>query len=746
MIPEITCIISLIWTGSTSSLTIEEIYGRPDIIGHRPSKASLSPDVTKLAYVWAEDKAEPLQLWIVPTSSGAPLKLTSLEKGVSGTPQWSKDGTSLLIQTSGDLYLVTVDEGSLQQCTKTGNISSDYQWTSDGMQIVFTADGNLWTVPIHDDEPVQLTTEGDISAFKCAPTGNRIAFTRKLEERKIGLYAVDINTKNVTEVNTAEFILQWCWSPEGNKIAFYTINREEVMPVIVPNYSGDFLTTKTEYYLPKVRPQRSIGVANLNDGSIIHLAPQSDRECLSVYYLRNLEWSPDGRALLIRGNSHDCKEANVYVAKASNWQMRLLYNYRNEKFALSDKNAFWSLDGQSVLFTSQEDGWNHLYSVPADGGETKQLTKGKWEVAWAVRPKDSEKIIYTSTEVHTSQRHFYILSPDTGESFQLQTPRGVNSVIDIAKDGSLIIFTHEDFFLPPELWGIVAQENAKPIRYTHTISERFSEINWIKPRIVHFDSHVDGKKLVAMLYEPREIKSGQRYPAVIYAHGGPVQGVLRSFTLYYRHRLFAHRLAEKGYIVLDLDYRGVEGYGQNFQTGYGRDFQTDVYGDYYALRAQDILSGAHYLRGLEYVRNDRIGILGVSFGGPLALVALSLVPDMFACGVLIKAAYLWERKPFYPGEVHQWLGSYEDNPEGWKNTNVVNHAENLKAPLLILHGMKDTAAPFIGVAHLIERLVQLGKDFEMAIYPSQGHGYSEPQYGIDELRRVERFLEQHLQE
>jgi dipeptidyl-peptidase-4 len=118
---------------------------------------------------------------------------------------------------------------------------------------------------------------------------------------------------------------------------------------------------------------------------------------------------------------------------------------------------------------------------------------------------------------------------------------------------------------------------------------------------------------------------------------------------------------------------------------------------------------------------------------------------VFACGVLIKAS-VGEEKPFYSGSVHPALGSYEENPEGWKNSNAINYAENLKTPLLILHGMQDTAAPFIDIAHLIERLIQLGKDFEMAIYPSQAHGYSDPACGIDELRRVERFLERHLQE
>jgi dipeptidyl aminopeptidase/acylaminoacyl peptidase len=177
----------------------------------------------------------------------------------------------------------------------------------------------------------------------------------------------------------------------------------------------------------------------------------------------NLEWAPDGIALLIRGGSYDYKEVNLYVAKAPDWQMRLLHCYRDEKsVAFFDYYALWSPDGQTVLFTSQEDGWNHLYSVPADGGEAKQLTKGEWEVTWVAWPKNSEKSIYASTEVHTAERHFYILSPDTGESFRLQTPEGMNNAVDITKDGSLIVFAHEDFFLPTEIWGIAAQEDAKP--------------------------------------------------------------------------------------------------------------------------------------------------------------------------------------------------------------------------------------------------------------------------------------------
>ena len=112
----------------------------------------------------------------------------------------------------------------------------------------------------------------------------------------------------------------------------------------------------------------------------------------------------------------------------------------------------------------------------------------------------------------------------------------MNHAVDITKEGAFIVFTNEDFYQPAEIWSIATQENATPQRLTHTIKARFMEIDWINPRIVHFEGHTDRKKLTAMLYEPRAIKLGRRYPAVLYAHGGPVQGVLRQFGLYTRHR------------------------------------------------------------------------------------------------------------------------------------------------------------------------------------------------------------------
>lgn len=206
-------------TESCPRPTIGEIFGRPNIIGHRPSRASLSPDGTEIAYVWAQ--AESPQLWVVPSSGGEPRQLTSLDEGVSGAPQWSKDGAALLIQSSGDLYLVTTDAGLLQRRTQMSALSPNYRWTSDGAHIVFTAGGDLWMIAVDGRGPTQLTMERGVSTFECAPVGNEVAFTGRLAERRLGLFVVDVDTTEVAQVNlgVAESIT-WVWSPDGNRLAF----------------------------------------------------------------------------------------------------------------------------------------------------------------------------------------------------------------------------------------------------------------------------------------------------------------------------------------------------------------------------------------------------------------------------------------------------------------------------------------------------------------------------------------------
>jgi dipeptidyl aminopeptidase/acylaminoacyl peptidase len=473
-------------------------------------------------------------------------------------------------------------------------------------------------------------------------------------------------------------------------------------------------------------------------------------------YIRGVRWTPDSMSLIIDRIDRDTKRRQLYFADARDGAATLIDEETDAKWiAPLSRIIEVSPKGDQLLFASERDGFNHLYlkPLPRDGKQksgdiskdVKQLTSGKWEVDWAKWMPDGESVVYSANkETSPGERFFYILGlPGSNVIPRFGEDNGMNTDPQLSKDGGMLLFEHSTWNEPTDLYTVTLDEVTKETsvlrRLTRTVPARFQQISWTKPQFIKFKAK-DGKTVKARVYTPRDFDKTKKYPAVVFVHGaGYLQDVINGWSYYYREAMFNHILTERGYVVLEIDYRG--------SAGYGREWRTDVYDFLGGLDFQDHLDGIDYIVKNYAVDAKRVGMYGGSYGGFMAELAVMRAPERVACAAALRPVADWKNyfasSPVYTTER---LGFPDKNTEAYKRSSPITYAEGLKSPLLILHGMVDDNVHFQDSAQLIEKLIKLGKSeyFEVMFYPSENHAFAKPESWTDEYERILRFFDQHL--
>jgi dipeptidyl aminopeptidase/acylaminoacyl peptidase len=319
----------------------------------------------------------------------------------------------------------------------------------------------------------------------------------------------------------------------------------------------------------------------------------------------------------------------------------------------------------------------------------------------------------------------------------LEAPTGWNALAEVSGDGARLVVSHQTLGAPAELWALDTGGEGRPLQLTRTRPASFEAIDWIRP--LPFEAvHEEGTPVRAHVYLPRSsdlARPDRARPAVVFIHGaGYLQNVTDSMTQYEVNLLFHSRLAALGYVVIDVDYRGSEGYGNAFRTA--------VQYDLGRLELLDIDLVVDALAARGVVDGERVACYGGSYGGFLTLMALFTAPERWVAGAALRSVTDW--RTYHPRYTQPRLGRPSTHAEAYARSSPIDLAEGLEDPLLILHGMVDTNVFAQDSIRLIERLIDLGKDFDAMLYPSQGHAFEDGMHWLDEYRRIERFLRRHL--
>ncbi len=746
-------------------LSVRDIMSEPSIAGLRPEGERISPSGEWVAYLWSASGRDPKDLYLVATTGGDARLLVravdedkearpdktetrdenrsseqreervmqkdaaqeARERSVSGI-EWSPDSRRLLFSKAGDLYLIDLRETLPRRLTNTVAGESSARWLADSRRVLYQSGGNLFVIDVDRTSLVQLTRDGGAAAVRRTDEST--------QDQRSG-------SGSTSSLSSAQ------GSYDGARVAYIVSDTSKQRALIVPNFTGEFVTAGTVrrgWSEQRVQVVRSDGSSQ--EAVAVKLPKQE-----GVAYIRGLQWTRDSTALLIDRIDRDTKHRQLFLASPDDGTATLIDEEGDAKWiAALSRFVEVSPKGGRVLFTSERDGFNHIYvkdlRTNKDAGQTsppaaRQITSGKWEVSWARWLPDGERMIYSSTEVSTAERHFFIADLRSGKTERLPTTAGMNTDPQLSENGKAVLFEHSEWNLPADLFALAIPETgiaaAQPARLTNTVPAQFKEIGWARPQFTQFKAK-DGKSVNARVYVPLNFNKKKKYPAVVFVHGaGYLQNVINGTNSYYREAMFHHILTERGYVVLDIDYRG--------SAGYGRDWRTDVHDFLGGPDFQDHLDGIDFIVANYSVDPRRVGMYGGSYGGFIAEMAVMRATSKVACAAALRPVADW--KNYYassPVYTTERLGFPDKNPEAYKRSSPITYAESLGRPLLILHGMVDDNVHFQDSAQLVEKLIKLGKTqyFEVMYYPSENHAFTKAEGWTDEYERILGFFERHL--
>jgi dipeptidyl aminopeptidase/acylaminoacyl peptidase len=743
------------------SLTVRQIMAEPSIAGMRASGEKLSPDGGKVVYLWNAEGKPRLDLYLASDFVTAPSKILSPTD--LPVPYRAPEKENKL-----DYGIETRDEFVKARENQFGN----FEWSPDSEKLIFTYGGDVYLLPLDTKKPRRLTVTQAPEAGARFIDNDRIMFTQSGNVFVMHL-AEPLIAQLTKEANPAAFKTVGGAVPtrDGKLIAYVVSDSSKQKSLVVPNYlpeltaAGNIRRGWTEQQL----------FVTLTDGSRNEPFEIKLPKPEGVSSFRRMVWAADNRSLIVDRLDKDTKRRQlfyVYNVGSKAEKIILITEETDDKWQASLSSIFEAnpSDPAELFFGSERDGFNHLYLATLDpvqreirtGGEIRaenpggysdavkigQLTKGNWQVEWAKWDSEGSQIIFSSTEKGYTEREFFSLSMPGGEILPVEGP-GKNGMRENPQmsEGSQpqLLYEFSQWNRPGELHVVRVCPKCRglsfPQQITRTATEAFAKRSWTEPKFIEIPSR-DGKKIPAKIYLPPGHKAGTKtkYPMVIFVHGaGYLQNIINGWNNYYREFMFNDMLAKKGFVVLDIDYRG--------SAGYGRDWRTDVHDFLGGKDYDDHIDSIDHMVATYGVDQKRIGVYGGSYGGFIAGMLAMRAPERIAAAAALRPVFDWKNyfatNPFYTA---QRLGFPDKNPEAYKRSSPISYADKLERPLLILHGMSDSNVHVQDSVQLMEKLIRLGKTqyFEVMLYPSENHGFERPESWADEYERILAFFEKHL--
>jgi dipeptidyl aminopeptidase/acylaminoacyl peptidase len=451
---------------------------------------------------------------------------------------------------------------------------------------------------------------------------------------------------------------------------------------------------------------------------------------------RNPLWSDDGSFAVVEANSADNKDRWIMLLDINTGGIRLLDRQHDDAWiggpGIGYGSVGWLPDNKTIWFQSEETGYSHLYTLDVTTGQKKALTSGNFEVYNARLSNDKKTWYFISNETDPGVRELYSMPFEGGTRKQLTSFVG-GVEYELSPDEKYFALRVSGATKPWELYLMQNKNKAVPVKITESTTPGFNAYQWRMPEFIRFRAS-DGIMVPARLYRPAEPAANG--PAVIFVHGaGYLQNVHRWWSSYSREYMFHNMLVDNGYTVLDVDYRG--------SAGYGRDWRTAIYRYMGGRDLDDHVDGAQFLVSQFKVDPHKIGIYGGSYGGFITLMGMFTKPGVFRAGAALRPVTDWAH--YNHGYTSDILNIPAADSMAYVKSSPIYYADGLKGDLLICHGMIDDNVHFQDVVRLVQKLIELGKDnWELAVYPLERHGFTEPSSWTDEYKRIFRLFEENL--
>lgn len=520
------------------------------------------------------------------------------------------------------------------------------------------------------------------------------------------------------------------FSPSGQLLAYYRMDQSMVEDYpLVDIFTREAKLDAIKYPMAGMTSHKvTVGIYNPKTEQTVWLqaGDPTDR------YFTNISWAPDEKTIYMIEMPRSQKKTELVAYDVATGQRKgVLYTETNEKYVHPmHPLTFLPWDSSKFIYQSEKDGYNHLYLFDTKGKELKQITKGEFVVLDLVGFNTKTKsVIIQSNEAHPLHHNYYAVNIDNGKRTLLDNGKGLHRAT-LSPDGTMLF----DRWSEPDVFRKIAVRNTATANATLLQTDASPWQAYNVPEIssgslTAADGHT---KLFYRLVKPVNFDPNKKYPTVVYVYGGPgVRNVDASWN--YAARSWEIYMAQKGYVIFVLDNRGSSERGFAFETAtYHRLGQEEM---------KDQMRGVDYLKSLPYVDAERIGVHGWSYGGFMTTSLITNYPDVFKVGVAGGPVIDWKYYEVMYGE--RYMGTPQENPEGYAQSSLLNKAKDLKGRLQIIIGYNDpVCVPQQSLAFL-RACEDAGTQPDFFTYPGQGHNMM----GKDMVHlheRITRYFEDYL--
>jgi len=714
MLRTIALIVAFATAAPAEDFTLDHLFQRPYVWGTTPSQITWAKHAHVLCFLWNAQGQVFRDLYAYNADLKTLKRLTDLE----GLKDPINDNEA------------EHDPHRQEYLPPRGGVAG-YEVSEDGKEAVFSYRGDLFVAETNGSGVRRLTkTKAPETNPQFSPDGTKIAYSQAGE-----LYVLNLNggmLEQRTDVHTPARLTGFSWSPDGKMIAYaVAANPGRMLPL--PIYSGQFVTAAP--FARSVAGDTPVPVQwYVTEAS--GDAPARLLETGKGISRRGAQWSPDTKYLLLAEQAANYKSQDLRVVDVNTGKSKVVFHQDDNRW-VEGADMGWDQTGKRLWFTSDQSGFQHLYTVSARGEGLKQVTKGDWEIhndPFSHSPQwIGDWIYYSSTQDGTAERQYYRVKADGGTAPERLSIEAGLHIGWMTEDGKALAEMKADRKNPLDLYVDGQVVTKSPL-------SGFAQMPWAEMKFLHYPSLKDGKSVSARLllppgYNPDDTTAKPR-AAIVYIHGsGYATSVLQQWGSYQDLRfVFNNYLAHEGYVVLEMDYRG--------STNYGRDWRSGVYLDMGGPDLEDVLGGVEYLRGLKNIDMSRVGIWGWSYGGFMTAAAMFKSPATFKAGAAFSGVYDWAN--YNEGYTDERLTTPAENPEAYQRSSPIHFSSRLQNHFLILHGIADDNVLFQEAVQLSEKLIHEGKQFEEAFYPEENHAYARDESYRDAFGRAARFFQSYL--
>ena len=642
---------------------------------------------------------------------------------------------------------------------------SDYAWSADGARLlIFTNTRKVWRDHTRGDYWV-LTLKGgalrklgggapeaSLMFAKFSPDGTRVGYVRGnniyVERLDDGAIAQLTRDGSETTINgTSDWVYEeelgvrdaFRFSPDGRNVAYWQFDSTGVGIFSLINNTDTLYPEITRIPYPKAGTANSavrIGVVSASGGETRWIKTPGDPR---NSYLARLDWVDD-RTVAIQQLNRLQNQNDFLMGDAASGEVRRVFRDESKTWVDVEDDVKWIEGGKAFLWVSERSGWRHVYRVPREGGEPRLITRFEADVISVAGLDEAAGWLYFRASPESATESYLYRTKLDGSSVPEQVtpdgPPGTN-VYDVAPGGRLAFHTYSRFDQPPTM-SVVALPAHKTLRALTDPSVLSAKVApLLSPSVEFFSVAIgEGVSLDGWMLKPKTFDPTKRYPVIVFVYGEPASQTVTD--RWGGGRMLFHRaLADAGYLVISVDNRGTP-------APKGAAWRKSVYGTVGDLSARDQAAAIRALAvRRSYIDLDRIGVWGWSGGGSNTLNAMFRFPDVFKVGVSV--APVPDQKLYDTIYQERYMGLPQENVEGYRIGSPINFAEGLKGKLLIVHGSGDDNVHYQGTERLINRLIELGKPFDMMAYPNRSHSISEgPGTTPHVYKLISRYFLQHL--